>query len=891
MTQGNPPRTSARLVALLALAVAFAAAPLPAQMLTQDRGATGAWQAIARLRTTASVLHTTAHPDDEDGGLLAWLSRGRGVRVGLLTLNRGEGGDNALGPELFDALGLVRTEELRVAGRYYGLDRQYFTDVVDYGFSKRLDEALSKWGHEDLLRDVVRVIRTHRPFVIISRFQGDARDGHGNHQAAGLITKEGFEAAGDPARFPEMTAEGLRPWKPLKLYTGTGWTGGMGATLAVDVGEYSPWLGESYQNFARIGLSYQRSQNSGTLRLAPGPSFARYNRVGVAAVVRETSFFEGIDTTIPGLFRTVGEPEPEGMAALLGTIDREVKVAIAAFRLDDPSACVPALTRGLKATREAIGGCDSAPEAAFVLKVKERQFQDAINVALGIEFTATARPAESTEPSGPFAAFMPAPVMGPVVPGQTFQVKASLTNHGGVEIVPVTVSLRSEPLWKIEGGEGGATLKSNQTDARTFTVHVPADAQPSRPYFARRSIAAERYTLVDHKHRHAPATPPPLTATVRYAVDGVPVEVMEPVYRREANSPYGSDLRALEVVPAVAITVSPRYAVVPLGASEPSFAVAVELLHNRGEGQGGVLTLELPRGWTSEPSEHAFAPASAGEKATYRFRIKAPGLEDREYTINAVATVGDRTYREGYETLRHRDLSPQYLYRPAVVQARGVDVKIAPGMTVGYVMGVGDEVPAALEQLGVKVRLLGEADLAGGDLGRFDAVITGTRAYGVREDLKTHNGRLLDYVKAGGNLIVLYNTPEFDPAKFAPFPARLPGNAEEVSEEDAAVAILHPRNPVFTRPNAITNADFRGWVEQRGSKFFASWDGAYTPMLSTHDQGQSPQKGGWLMARHGKGHYTYCAYAFHRQLPFGVPGAFRLMANLLSLGKSDPPPD
>ena len=240
--------------------------------LPQDTGAAGTWQKLLKLRTIASVMHTTAHPDDEHGGLLAWFSRGVGARVSLMTLNRGQSGDNALGPQLFDGLGLIRTEELLIADRYYGVDAQYFTTVIDYGFSKRLDEALDKWGRENVLRDVVRIIRMERPLVLVSRFQGNQRDGHGNHQTAGLVTVEAFRAAGDPNRFPEQIKEGLRPWQPLKVYIG-GMREDEDWTVRVDPGQYSPWLGMSYSDFARIGLSFQRSQNSGRLSLSPGPQY------------------------------------------------------------------------------------------------------------------------------------------------------------------------------------------------------------------------------------------------------------------------------------------------------------------------------------------------------------------------------------------------------------------------------------------------------------------------------------------------------------------------------------------------------------------------------------------------------------------------------------------
>jgi hypothetical protein len=334
------------------------------------------------------------------------------------------------------------------------------------------------------------------------------------------------------------------------------------------------------------------------------------------------------------------------------------------------------------------------------------------------------------------------------------------------------------------------------------------------------------------------------------------------------------------------VNVSPRRAIVPTsaGAAARSVRVQVELTNNAPAGTKGDLALTLPAGWTSEPARVPFTFTRPGEKSRHQFTVSVPAIENRDYTIDAVATANGRDYREGYDVIEHRDLETRYLYHDTTIRVRGVDVKIAPGLKVGYVMGVGDDVPSGIAQLGAEVQLLSAQELAAADLGQFNAVLTGTRAYAVRDDLKTYNRRLLDYVKNGGNLIVLYNTPaEFDPAKYAPFPAVMPRNAEEVSEEDSPVEILAPSRPEFMTPNAITQADFDGWVEQRGSKFFSEWDQAYTPMIETHDQGQAPQKGGWMTATYGKGHYTYFAYAFHRQLPYGVPGAFRILANLLSL--------
>ncbi len=855
------------------LAAVTAAGPEP---LAQDKGAAGTWQRLLKLRTTASLMHTTAHPDDEHGGMLAVMSRGRGARVSLLTLTRGEAGDNAIGPELFDALGLIRTEELLMADRYYGVDQQYFTTAIDYGFSKRLDEALEKWGRENVLRDMVRVIRIERPFVLVARFQGNERDGHGNHQAAGLLTQEAYRIAGDPNVFPEQIRDGLRPWQPLKLYTG-GVRENEDWTLRLDTSEYSPALGDTYANFARTGLSFQRSQNGGRVG-PPGPAFTYYKRLAsrVAVPDKEESFFAGIDTAVAGLFRAVGRPEPNGAGDLLAAIDRQVQDAVRAFSLADPSASVPALARGLQATRTAIAKLADHPDVVDVLRIKEQQFQDAINTALGVELQAIAD------------------VPGPIVAGQRVSVDVVLTNHGATTLESPQVSLAAPPAWNATASSMfDFGLARNAALHRTLTLAVPRDAKPTRPYFTRDTISETRYTVRDASQVSRPVAEPPVSAVARYEVGGVVVEARTVVRRREPHVPYGDELRELAVVPAIAVNVTPRIAVVPLGIQAGAVDIVVDVVSNlrpeaNDAGEKGVLEVRLPQGMSVSGSgaTASLAFTRAGERSTHRLHFVPREVQSgRDYWFQVVATAGGREYSEGYDAIEHRDLETRNLYRSAGVLVRGIDVKIAPKLKVGYVMGIGDEVPAGIAQLGASVTLLGESDLARGDLRQFDAIVTGTRAYAVRDDLKTYNRRLLDYVKDGGNMIVLYNTQELVPNEFAPYPGVLTARAEEVSEEDSPVEILAPAHRVLTTPNAITAADFAGWVEQRGSKFWSEWDRAYTPVIATHDIGQPWQRGGWLTAEYGKGHYTYFAYAFHRQLPYGVPGAYRILANLLSLGK------
>jgi len=876
------------------------------QSIPQDTGAAGAWQKIQKVRTTASVLHGTAHPDDENGGVLARLSRKDGARVVLMTLTRGESGDNAIGPQLFEGLALIRTDELLTADKYYGVDQQYFTTMIDYGFSKRLDETTEKWGMENAMRDVVRVIRMERPWIVISRFQGNARDGHGNHQAAGLLSQQASEAAGNPSTFPEQIAEGLRTWTPLKVYMG-GVRPNEPYTLRVDTGEYSPWIGDSYANIASMGLSFQRSQNGGRYVPGAGPNYAYYLRTAsrVNAPEKENSIWDGIDTTYAGLFKTLGRPAPAGVDATLAAIDAAGAKAVSAFTMADPSAAVPALADGLRLTREVIAKSASEPDVLHVLKIKEQQFEDAINASLGLDLTAIATPTPTEPPvgaaaggrgGGPFGLMMAAPV-----PGQTFGVIVRLANLSSVlQVLPERerLEIRSEKGWTAKSVGFGADYGPRGAQSpgasngllvitTVFSVSVAPDAPIStKPYFSRASFTENRYTLSDPSSFGRPFNPPPLVAVAHYRVNGVDVEISDVVKRREANLPYGDVIREVRSVPRLGVSVSPTTAVIPLSSTTRTVDLDVALVHNGPSPTTGQLALTLPAGWTSSPAQQPFAFQHAGERYTVHFKVTAGTIDAKLHDVVAVATADGKQYREGYELIEPRDLEARYLYRPSVAQVRGVDVKVVPNLKVGYVMGIGDQVPLGLQQLGAQVTLLGERELASADLSVYDAIITGTRAYAVRDDLKTYNKRLLDYVNAGGNMIVLYNTFEFVPNQFAPYPGDDPQNAEEVSEEDSPVTILAPTQQSFTWPNKITLSDFDGWVEQRGSKFFTTWDKAYTPMISTFDKGQAPQSGGWLTATYGKGHWTYFAYAMHRQLPFGVPGMYRITANLLALGKT-----
>jgi LmbE family N-acetylglucosaminyl deacetylase len=896
--------------------------PLPAaQALAFDRGAAALWQSLQKLHTRASLLMVTAHPDDEDGGMLTYETRGQGARATLLTLNRGEGGANVMSSDYFDALGLVRTEELLAADRYYGT-QQFWTRVCDYGFSKTKEEALEKWGHDRVLADVVRVVRMTRPLVITSVFVGGRTDGHGNHQVAGQMAQEAFKAAGDPLMFPEQIKEGLRPWKPVKDYArvpfarvtdkgiydyadgkyypaefrnytdGTTLRGALSASVEVPEGQYSPLLGLTYAQVSHLGLGHQKSQNGGTGLPPAEEEMAPYHRFAslVSVPEKETSFFDGIDVSLMGIADLAQGGDSAFLKEGLSQINSLVEKAISDFSAQRPEAIASTLAEGLKATNVLIDrvnqsdlSADSKYDVTHELKVKQAQFSNALAESLGLSVLATVAPEK--EPTGPFARFFRnQPTFQVAIPGQEFWVKVHVTNPTDLPVQlesAVLVTPQGEQ-WSVgQVSQSPDTLKGNQSADMRFTVRVPQNAGFTRPYFTRPDIEQPYYDLREPKYLNLPVAPYPVSAAVRFSYNGVPFEIAQVVQSVKRVTGPGTVLEPLITGPAISVSIAPQAGIVPLGAKSFDLTVTV---HSNVKGPAkGTVKLDLPSGWKAPVEE--FSTAKDADDQTLNFRVTPEQLEEKPYTIAAVAAYDGREYREGYHTVGYPGLRPYNLYRPSAYRTTGVDVKVAPGLNVGYIVGAGDELPQSLVNLGINVHFLTAEDLATGNLSKFDAIVLGVRTYAVREDLKTYNRRLLDYVKNGGVVIVQYNTPEYD-HNYGPYPYKMGSNPEEVTDEHSKVEILDPSNPVFVWPNKIAAKDFENWVEERGSKFLETWDSAYEPLLETHDPGQEPQKGGLVYAKYGKGVYIYNAYAFYRQMPEGVPGAYRIFANMISLGKN-----
>ena len=857
----------------------------PVAPLPQDTGATGLKLMLRRLSTTARLQQDVAHPDDEDGGMLTLESRGKGASVVLLTLNRGEGGQNKIGSNLFDVLGVLRTLELAAADRYYGVE-QRFTRVADFGYSKNPEETFQKWQGPDIaLGDMVRVIRTFRPDVLVARFSGTSRDGHGHHEASAILTKEAFRAAADPKRFPKQIEEGLRPWQAKKLYAGN--VCGFGAstcpdenyTVKLNTGQPDPLLGVSYIQFAMQGLKHQLSQGAGAWSVEPGDRFTFYKLVDsvipstLDKTGHEKDFFDGIDTTLPGLASRLGDEESKApfLRPALTEIQKEISKASAEAE-HDPRGSVSPLLQALHADRELAQEVSRASiseagkqDLLLELHTKEMQLQLAANLAAGVDFRVTVDAPAGRDPDDAFMA----------VPGQTFKVVADFA--------------ATAPLEKLESGldaPSGWKTKLISKAVRpqghsnwTFEVTVPSDARYTRPYWHRDDPERDAVNQIDDpRDLTLPFSSPPAAAHVSYNLDGA-----EGMARSVAMVKYGNHSeseRALAVAPAFSVAVEPGEQVIPTGNGHPR-EVRVEVRSNVANAHGK-LRLDVPGGWRVEPADIGAEFNERGETKEFVFKVVPSQLKEGTAKIRAVFEAAGKTYSEGYSVVTREDLNTFYYYQPAAQRVSVVDVKVPKNLKVAYIMGAGDDIPAVLKQIGIDVTLLPAEKLATEDLSQYQTVVLGIRVYDTQKDVTANTKKLIDFVSNGGTLVVQYNasTSDFNSGHLTPYPAQL--SRARVSVEEAPVEILAPDDGIFHSPNEITQRDFEGWVQERGLYFMDQWDDHFKPLLSCHDPGEPPQKGGLLRAQYGKGTYIYTGYAFFRQLPAGVPGAIRLYVNLLA---------
>ncbi|HUY80327.1 MAG TPA: PIG-L family deacetylase [Acidobacteriaceae bacterium] len=939
----SKPRALALVLALVCTLAATLCAPLHAQVtpwqtrfvaspdahtLPQDRGADALAQTLKKLHHWGSVMAIVAHPDDEDSGMLAYESRGIGNRTALVTLTRGEGGQDAMSSASDDALGLIRTNELLLSDHYSG-SQQLFSTVADFGFSKTKAESEQKWGLNRVMYDVVYAVRLNRPLILTSTFVGGITDGHGQHQVSGEAAQLAFKMAGDPSVFPDQIAQGLRPWTPLKVYArepffhvtskgmydyATGkwapvrffnyvsgqWTDHVpAASVKIPEGTYDPILGESYSQIARRGWMKQKSQYGGGNPALPGPNFVGYHLYGSNLAVTNTptppadNFFTGIDTTLPGL-AMLAHGDTAFLTKALRQLDQTVMTATFNYLPSAPQKIAPVLATGYHQTQDLIAAVNASSLSAndkynvlHELNIKLVQFNTALAESLGLQVNALMIP-KVTEHFGGFrnsAAYTPTSV----TPGTRFYVRIHITSAepwgagANLRVTRTWIASPKNEHWQITrmGAPGLDVATSDHGDV-VFSVTVPRRAAYTRPYFTRPTPEQPYYNISGPSLLDQPFAPYPLAGWAQFTWHGVPIRIGQVIQTVHFVHGYGGVYQPLVVKPDLSVNLDSSAGIIPLGTK--SFPLDISVTNYQRDNADGKLNLNIPAGWTATPPAYNFH-LPPQDSIHLHFAIHPSALSTQNYTIQATAQSGVYQYSEGVTTVGYPGLRPYYLYRPATYSVRAVNVKVAPHLSVGYIMGTGDTVPEALAEIGIHPTLLNASDLANADLSQYNTILIGIRAYSNRPDLIANNTRLLNYVHNGGTLIVQYQRGNFD--NEGPYPFSL-GNAQNVVEETAPVALTPPSASLFQSPNHITSADFNHWVEERGHSFMTTWDSHYQPLTSTHDHGQSPQHGGLLYAPYGKGIYIYCAYALYRQFPAAVPGAFRILANLVSAGAPAP---
>ena len=939
-------------VAVACLGEVASRAQMRVTPIDQLQGHVALGLALRHLANTGIFMMATAHPDDENNALLVMLNRGRGYRTALATATRGNGGQNEIGPELFEALGVLRTEELAAIHRFDGAE-QYFARAVDFGFSFSIEETFEKWGRNEILGDYVRLIRTIRPDVITGLTPTGSGGGQ-HHQASAVLAHEAFKAAGDATKFPEQVSAGLRPWQPRKFYSS-------GQGLAIDLNVSDRLLGKSYAELGAEARSMHKCQGMAQLLSLPGPSSASYrlaeSTLAGGAQRPDNALFDGIDTSINGLAQFAGARPPKPLTEALAAVALAVQTAQRQFDTVGDDAVLQPLLTGLRAVRSARGQLDGLPiddnakfEIRYRLLQKEREFQQAILLAGGIHLEALADD-------------------GVVTPGQQVRVTLIVANRGAADVAvrqvkfdgfavgaPCALQMAAS---RGRGGEPSApagppvsALRRDQVGQCAPTLTIPVNARVSEPYWHRDGEAG-RYTFDDDAPFGLPYRPTPFYVQVTFGFPGIPgaEEVFGglTVSSRYEGDIFGGEKRSeLLVVPATSVRVSPPVAILPFAppppppspspaagrgagrgaagrgaaapapggttaapqagrgappaagrgrgaavpapvvpaSTEPTRDIRVTLVNNlKGESESTV-RLTVPSGWTATPASQTVRFAREDESQTVRFQLKAaPGTPVGAYEVAAAATAGDAEFTRGYQVIEYPHIRRQHLYHQARTAVKVIDVKTAPNLTVGYIMGVGDEVPAALEQLGAKGEQIGPEDLAWGDLARFQTIVTGVRAYERRADLRANNSRLLDYVRDGGTLIVQYNKFEFNDAQYGPYTATV--SSDRTTDEFAPVTVLVPLDPVFNTPNKLTDAVWSDWVQERGLYYIGEHDSRYRELVSLEEPfpNNAGEKGGALLsAQYGKGRWVYVGLGLWRQLPAGVPGAYQLMANLISLG-------
>ncbi|TPE43517.1 PIG-L family deacetylase [Pontibacter mangrovi] len=797
-------------------------------------------QDLQKLNVLGSVLYVAAHPDDENTRLIAYLANEGLYNTGYLAITRGDGGQNLIGPEIREGLGIIRTQELLQARRTDG-GHQFFTRANDFGYSKNPEETFTIWDREQVLADMVWTIRKFRPDVMITRFPPDERAGHGHHTASAILAEEAFKAAADPKRFAEQL-QYVAVWQPKRLLWNTGvWSFASQEEfekygkelMKMDVGGYNPLLGKSYGEIAAESRSMHKSQGFGASG-SRGTSIEYLQHTAGEKARQE--LFEDVNTTW-------------GRVKGAEKVQQLIREAIQGFNPTAPAAVVPTLVAAKKEL-------EKLPDS-YWKRVKLEELQDVLLESMGLYLEVTA---------SDYAA----------APGQSVRLQVEAINRSATPVLlqRVGYSFASADTTL------GYTLKNNEPLTYGTSQTLPQRMAYSQPYWLRKQGSLGMFAVADQQQVGRPENAPAAQATFALQVAGEPLQVTVPVVYKRTDPVEGEVYRPFVVTPPVFVNLKEQVYMFANG--EPK---QVQVLVKAGkQNVAGELKLELPKGWRTEPSAVPFELAAKGAEQRVNFMVYPP-KKQQDAQLKAVATVEGKAYTKGLSEIRYSHIPAQVTFPEATARIVKLDLQ-KRGDKVAYLMGAGDDIPASLQQIGYQVTLLQDNDMRLSYLRQFDAVILGVRAYNTVDRMRFYQPVLLDYVKQGGNLIVQYNTNHsLQVPRLAPYPLQL--SRDRVTVEEAEVRLLAPSHPVLNTPNKITKKDFEGWVQERGLYFPSEWAEEFTPILSSNDPGEPARDGGLLVAPYGEGNFIYTGYSFFRELPAGVPGAYRLFANLISLGKNN----
>jgi LmbE family N-acetylglucosaminyl deacetylase len=786
-------------------------------------------QNLKKLDVLGSVLYVAAHPDDENTRLLAYLAQEKHYRTGYLSLTRGDGGQNLIGNEQSELLGLIRTQELLAARRIDGAE-QFFTRANDFGFSKGPEETLKIWDKEKVLGDVVWVIRRFRPDVIICRFPTTGEGGHGHHTSSAILAQEAFSAAADPGRYPEQLKY-VKPWQAKRLMWNTFNFGNTNTTAAdqfkIDVGVYNPILGKSYGEIAAESRSNHKTQGFGSAKQR-GESYEFFKTI--LGDAPQNDLMDGVNTS----WKQV--KDGDAISALISVISRN-------FISEAPEKSLPALVQLLMKV-------EKVPDI-YWREQKTKELNNLIAACAGLWFEAYAT--ESTYSMG-----------------DKIGVRAQVINRFNYRV----------KINSIDAKDSSLALQSKEipfNQLQTFETTAAA-SMLTQPYWLAAPHPIGVYTLPDNTLAGNPENPDLPKVTFQFIIEGKPINIDRRIIYKYVDPVRGEVYQPIEITPPVTANIEDKDYIF---STQQAQTVLVKL--KSFTKASGTISLKPAAGWKISPEKIDFTDKEKNDEWSVAFTVSPTDAKTKTTDLEAVVNANGKAFSLSLHRIRYDHVPAITLFPPAQTKLVYLDLK-NNGKKIGYIAGAGDQMPEALRQVGYEVHMLTENEVTNGDLSGYDAIVTGVRAYNVNERLAYQQTKLMAYVKNGGNLVVQYNNNNGIVVKqIGPYPFTVVNR--RVTDENAEVTVLDPQNPVLNYPNKITNDDFSGWIQERGLYFVSNIDPQYKAILQMHDKGEEPLNGSLIVGDYGKGRFVYTSLAFFRELPAGVPGAYRLFINLLSKPK------